>query len=131
MQITSNLIQMQYEPRTDTLSVEWPCFSTVTTVPELQHILDQLLQTVRHYDVHRLLLDARHAIPVLYDQEQMDTVLGFLHQLRGTRVRKVARVVENTFLRDTQQRQIAAEAEQAYQFQTFSDIDVALGWLGA
>ncbi|GAB3197057.1 hypothetical protein [Pontibacter aydingkolensis] len=119
---------MDYNPALDLLKVEWPPYGSLS-VPEFEHALEHLVETLRLYYIPRLLVDARRVTTVADEPDQLDLGIRFLQALEATRVRKVARLVADTASRDVQSRRQAGEKAASYQFQTFARLEVALAWL--
>ncbi|WP_162055673.1 hypothetical protein [Pontibacter pamirensis] len=126
MKIASGLFITEYDPSSDVLLVQWPWAES--SIPEMQHALDQVVTTVRHFDIAHLLLDVRNA--ALPAPGQPDPEIMFMEGLKCTRVKKVALVVKDITTRDRQARQVG-EHTLPYPFQTFIKKEVALRWLKA
>ena len=130
MEISHTLLRMDYDPAMDLLKVEWPPYGGIS-VPEYEYGLEQLVDTLRIYDIPRLLLDARRVTTVPDAPDQLDLGIRFVQALEATRVRKVARLLPDTVSRDSQTRRQAGGKAASYQFQTFARLEVALAWLRA
>ncbi|MGV3541445.1 MAG: hypothetical protein ACO1OQ_16635 [Rufibacter sp.] len=128
MILDNKLIRLDYNPAKDLLQMEWPDMGNYS-LPEFIHILDNVIATVRHYDIGYLLIDASHTPEVITEQAYMDLAIKFLEDLRTTRVKKVARLVANSQLREHQAKEVSDRTHSTLNFQTFVNLTVALSWL--
>lgn len=128
MILENTLIKLDYNPAKDLLSMEWPDINYYS-IPEFNHLLGKVIATIRHYDISCLLIDASHSPEVIKELEFMDIAIKFLEDLRTTRIKKVARLVNNNVLREHQIREMSSHTNSNMDFQTFVSLPVALSWL--
>lgn len=99
MIIPNPLVKLDYNPAEDVLAVVWPDFRDYA-VSEAVHILDIVLDTLRCYDVKYLLTDTRGRMVDVPDTQYKEIILNFAKGLATTRLRKLARVVTESSLRE-------------------------------
>lgn len=87
----NSLIRLDYNPATDIMEVEYPDLHDYLLI-EIKRSIDTLLDTVRNYDVKRLLLDSTRTIISVGDAESREIATYLAAGLTKTRVQKVARV---------------------------------------
>lgn len=64
----NSLIKLDYDPATDILAVEYPDLHDFL-LSEIKRSIDTLVDTVKHYDVKRLLLDSTRTVVAVSDEE--------------------------------------------------------------
>ena len=129
------LIELNYDVVSDVLKVKWPDL-TGFTMPEINYSLTKLIDTLRHYDIKKLLVDSRTSSVADVSQEEYHNVLfGFAKKLMTTRLEKMARIETADRSRENVVTQTADEAVNnlgiQYEFQNFTDEKTALRWLTA
>ncbi|WP_192820241.1 hypothetical protein [Rufibacter sp. LB8] len=129
-----SLVELQYEVATDVLSMEWPDV-TGFSKSEISHYLQKVIDTLKHYDVRRYLIDSRHNKVEVTETEQKNIAYQFSTELLKTRVNKMARVVgQNTEKErrvENMRQQLVAELPFEMEYQEFTDMATALSWLKA
>jgi hypothetical protein len=128
-----SLIELNYDVATDVLKVHWPDL-TGFTMPEINYSLKKLIDTLRHYDIKKLLVDSRtSSIADVTKDEHHLILLDFTRKLMTTRLERLARIQTNDNSREDLVLQTADEAIHdlgiQFQFQNFSDEATALSWL--
>ncbi|MFD3003467.1 hypothetical protein ACFS7Z_24125 [Pontibacter toksunensis] len=97
----NSLIRLDYNPATDIMEVEYPNLHDYF-LSDIKRSIDTLLDTVKIYDVKRLLLDSTRTIVSVGNVESREIATYLAAGLTKTRVQKLARVkspsatVENT-----------------------------------
>jgi N-dimethylarginine dimethylaminohydrolase len=131
MIIPSALIKLDYEIATDVLTVEWPDVHSYT-LNEVNETLNEVLKTIRHYDVKRLLVDASLTV-VSIDKEEYTKIAGnFAQQLLKTRLEKVARIESIDRMREATIKENNKPAPLGpIAFKNFKNKPEALSWLRA
>ncbi|WP_114777431.1 hypothetical protein [Botryobacter ruber] len=127
MIIPSPLITLDYNPAKDVLIVEWPDIQEFS-ITEVKHSLQDIINTVKFYDVKNLLVDSRKAVIGVSKEEYTTIASGFIKELSGTRIQKVARLESNNKVKEAQVKEISPLIT-AIAFQNFSDFNEALRWL--
>src|SRR5687768_3138784 len=87
----SSLITLDYDPATDILSLDWPDVKDFL-VPEVERELKVLIDTIKHYDVKKLLIDTSKADVEVNGAEYQVFLTNFANTLKDTRLQKIARV---------------------------------------
>lgn len=128
MILENTLIRLEYNPAKDLLDVEWPDYN-LYSLPEFKHLLEKVIDTVRFYDIGYLLLDARSTLDAIKEIDYIDAAILFLDNLSKTRVKKVARLVNHSSIREKQIQEISYQHQLTLEFQTFSSREVAISWL--
>jgi hypothetical protein len=127
MIIPNSLIKLDYDPTKDILFVEWPDFEYYS-LSELQQILTNVLDTIRHYDINYLMIDARTTVIGISEADYDQIVTKFAQDLMQTRVKKVARLSTSDFTREKQVEYIREKIKLTVEFKTLETVDQALNW---
>lgn len=128
----NSLIRLDYDPATDILAVEYPDLHDFL-LTEIKRSIDTLVDTVKHYDIKRILLDSTQTIISVSDEESREIALYLTAGLMRTRISKVARVqspsatVEATAKGNI--RHIKESISLPFDLQNFTDKKEALLWL--
>lgn len=130
MIIPNQLIKLDYAPARDVLSVVWPDFHYYS-ISEAAYTLDIIIETVRQYDVKCLLTDTRKSTIDIPEPKYKEIILKFAQDLTTTRLRKVARVVTESTLREGPIHEVAHQAHLSIPIHNFYSMEDALGWLSS
>ena len=128
MIIPSILLKLDYTPSTDILAVEWPDIHSYT-LNEVKDTLTEILKTIRHYDVKRLLIDARSTVVSVGQEEYAAISSAFGQQLLSTRLEKLARLESSSPTREAQVREITRNNTSPISFKSFASREEAYNWL--
>jgi hypothetical protein len=127
------LIELNYDVRSDILSVRWPDLNGIT-ISELEFSFNKLVDTLRHYDIKNLLIDSRSSkVADITREEHLKVLLDFVQLLMTTRLEKLARIETTDIGREGVVDIAAEEAINRlgirYDFRNFSDEVSAREWL--
>ncbi|MCC9168804.1 hypothetical protein [Pontibacter harenae] len=130
----NSILRLDYSPSSDILEVGYPDLHDYLLV-EIKHSIDILVDTVKHYDVKRVLLDSsRTSIEVNREESRMIAVY-LATGMATTRVQKVARLQSpSAFVEHTAEANIdyiTQTQSLPYQLQNFTTKEMAIGWLKA
>lgn len=128
MVIPNNFIKLDYNPATDILYVEWPNIHDYTT-SEFRNILDEVVATVKNYDIKKLLADSTKSVVTMQDTEYTKIVNQFFRNLMVTRLQKLARFTAGVGFREAVANQAADFAKEAFSIKNFDSLDEAFDWL--
>ena len=126
----SSLITLDYDPATDILSLDWPDVKDFL-VPEVERELKVLIDTIKHYDVKKLLIDTSKARVEVNDTEYQAFISTFAEALKDTRLQKFARVGTS----DPEREKLSDRARESsrinlfMEFHSFNTRTEALAWL--
>ncbi|ALI98930.1 hypothetical protein [Rufibacter tibetensis] len=124
----SGFLNLEYDPSTDILSVNFPPVSDIL-MPEISSSFGVIVEHVRNYDIKKLLFDAKDT-QVDVDEEEFSPVIAqFARSLSSTRVQKIARVVSSSHYREHVVRKVFKDKELPILFQSFTELDSAIAWL--
>ncbi|PVY42153.1 hypothetical protein [Pontibacter virosus] len=130
--LQNSILRLEYEPATDILQVRYPDLQRYH-LSEIKHSLQVMVQTIRNYDVRKLLLDARTTSIEIDDEENRQLTLDLAAMLSQTRLVKVARVQPFDPEHEARaQRNIEAARKAgalSYEVATFTTPAAALDWL--
>ncbi|PSR51967.1 hypothetical protein AHMF7605_29095 [Adhaeribacter arboris] len=123
---------LDYDSSTDTLFVTLPDMQT-PALSQAELCFEIMVDHVRNYNIHHLLLDSSQAVVEVAEPEYHDLIYRVSLQLQKTNLRKVARLVSATtpleaMARRVQQDVLSSEAP-TYLIQNFTDREQALTWL--
>ncbi|WP_207431892.1 hypothetical protein [Sabulibacter ruber] len=128
------LLELNYEVTTDILSVRWPDLKFFS-IAEIQYSLNKLVDALKHYDIKKLLIDSTSSTVEISEEEQKTIAYKFALMLQGTRVQKVARIINPDIKREQRSQKISGELTKemtfTIQFENFPDQASALSWLSA
>lgn len=127
MIIPNKLIKLEYDPTKDILFVEWPDIA-YSALSELHHILDNIIECVRHYDINYLMLDARSPVISITGEDYDKIALKFGNDLMKTRLKKLARLSTFDSDRESQVEILKEETDLSVEIKSFSSVDEALNW---
>jgi len=124
----NSVVRLNYNPATDILDVDCPDFHPLM-MTEVKEAFNIIVDTVKHYDVKKLVIDSSKAIIDTSEQEHKEVLVKFARDLMKTRLQKFARVSSNDSIRESR----VGEAKDASMFnityQNFSNKAEALAWL--
>ncbi len=104
-------------------------------LPEIKNSLTLMVDTIRHYDVKKLLLDASKSMVAISEEENKELMKKLAVDLANTRLQKVARIQPVDPLREIRAQQniegLRQEGLLPYQVKTFSSKLEAIDWLAA
>ena len=130
----NSVIKLDYDPATDILHVAYPDLHDFL-LPEIKHSINILVDTVKHYDVKRLLLDSSKTSVTVNSDESREIAVYLAAGLSTTRVQKVARVQSHSNsveqLAQGNINHINSTQQLPFQLQNFTSKAVALEWLVA
>ncbi|WP_181306849.1 hypothetical protein [Rufibacter sp. XAAS-G3-1] len=126
------LLQLEYDPATDILEITWPDLEP-EVLPEIRQAFQMLVETIRNYDVKKLLVDGRKATINISDEENSLLMLKIAQELDATRLQKVARIESSDLKRETQAAENRIKIQHIlgvhFEMVNFSDRTLALAWL--
>ncbi|WP_345159794.1 hypothetical protein [Pontibacter saemangeumensis] len=96
---------------------------------DVKEAFNIIVDTVKHYDVKRLVIDSSKAVIDTSDKEHREVLVKFARDLMGTRLQKLARVGTQDTLRETNVSKAKEDAAFSIAFQNFSDKAAAVAWL--
>ncbi|MFB9862293.1 hypothetical protein [Rufibacter immobilis] len=127
-----SVLSLEYDPATDILEMVWPDFDTDTML-ETKHALQMMVESIRTYDVKKLLIDGSNARIRVSDEENLAALQQFAVDLNATRLQKIARIQSSNTRRETQTQEsmyrLQASLDAHFELQNFPDRPSALTWL--
>ena len=126
----SSLFILDYDPATDILSLDWPDVKEFL-VPAASQEVSVLIDSIKHYDVKKLLIDTSKAKVDVASSEYQKFISEFAQDLKSTRLQKFARVATT----DPEREKMAEIARQTtninetIEFRNFASKDEARAWL--
>lgn len=128
------LIELNYEVTSDILSVKWPDMSN-SSFSEIEHSINKLVETLKHYDIKKLLIDGRGTNLEVADEDHRALAHRFAQELQETRLQKLARLASENKQLEKKSQEIGAKVQESiplpFVIQTFSAEPDALRWLMA
>ncbi|PKV75088.1 hypothetical protein [Pontibacter ramchanderi] len=132
--LQNSILRLEYNPATDILQVRYPDLQRFH-MSEIRHSLHVMVETIRNYDVRKLLLDARTTAVEIEEDENRQLTMELVAMLAKTRLVKIARIQPYDPEREARAQHNIEEARKAgllsYEVATFSTPDDALAWLKA
>lgn len=130
--LENGILRLEYDPATDILQVRYPDLSSYL-LAEIRHSLKIMVDTIRNYDVRKLLLDASNTAMDVSDEENRMLTLELASSLATTRLLKVARVQPFDPSKELRAQENIEAARRAgmlpYEVDTFTNRNDALSWL--
>lgn len=128
----NSVLKLEYNPATDILQVRYPDLHSMH-LSEIKHNLDIMVETIRNYDVRKLLLDASHTSVEVDDEENRMMSMNLAAQLAKTRLVKLARIQPMAQDRELKAQQNIEDLQRSglipYALRTFTSHAEALAWL--
>ena len=128
----SSILSLDYHPASDIMEVDYPDLDGFV-LSEVRNSLTLMVDTIRHYDVKKLLLDASKTVITISEEENRELTLRLAADLAKTRLQKVARIQPVDSLREVRAQQNIERAREAgllpYELKTFGSKEDALAWL--
>ncbi|WP_242919956.1 hypothetical protein [Pontibacter liquoris] len=126
------LIELHYEVASDILTVRWPDL-TGASLSEVTYSFKMLTDTLKHYDIKRLLVDSRRNTVEVPEETYLNLMTKFTHELLATRLVKFARLKATDPVRE-KKTEDATELVNSMivipiAFKNFSDEESARRWL--
>ena len=130
----NSLVTLTYQPATDVLEVQYPDLHGYL-LPEIKHTINILVDTIRNYDVKRVLLDSTKTVISVTAEESRNVTQWLAAGFITTRLQKVARLQSNSEEVEQTAASNIAHVQQAHQLsfalKNFSDYNEAIAWLTA
>ena len=130
MIIPNKFIRLDYNPTTDVLLIDWPNMHDYS-LPEVKYIIDEIVETVKHYDIKRILTDTRQSVITVDSAEYAGIINQLALDLANTRLQKFARITTPDPNRERIARDAAALVVGAIQYKGFENSEEAIKWLTA
>ncbi|WP_347158333.1 hypothetical protein [Pontibacter chitinilyticus] len=128
------LVEMQYDAAVDILKVKW-LDSKGATRDEFGYSFQKLLETIRNYDIKKLLIDSREDITAVTDEEYKELNTTFANKLAGTRLARIARLGTTNTSRESfveaLVEDVLALPDTTVAYHNFYDEQHATAWLVA
>ena len=128
----NSIIKLEYSPATDILEVKYPDLQKFILF-EIKESLKLMVETIRNYDVKRLLLDASSTHIDISDEENRDLSMQLAAELARTRLQRVARIQPIDPKKELKAQENIKQIEKVlplpYQLRTFTERAAALEWL--
>ena len=128
----NSIIKLEYNPATDILDVKYPDLQKFILF-EVKESLKLMVNTIRNYDVKRLLLDASHTVIELSDEENRELTIQLAAELSKTRLQKVARIQPADPNKEARAQENIKQIEKSsllpFEIRTFSGRKEAIDWL--
>ena len=128
----NSIIKLDYNPATDILVVKYPDLHNYL-LPEIRHSIDILVETVKNYDIKKVLLDSTNTVVSVSAEESRDVALYLAAGLVQTRVVKLARVQSRSEVVETRAKGNIALVQQTqslpFLLKNLSTTEEAMAWL--
>ncbi len=128
----NSIIKLDYNPATDILVVKHPDLHGYL-VPEIKYSISILMETVRNYDIRKVLLDSSDTVVSASPEESREVSLSLAAGFMQTRIMKLARVQSQSESVETLAEGNIANIQQTYSLpfllQNFPTKEEALVWL--
>jgi hypothetical protein len=87
----NSFIKLDYDPATDIFEVGYPDLHGYL-LPEIKHSINIMIETVKNYDVKRILLDSTRTVASVNHDESREIAAYLAAGLTKTRLQLLARV---------------------------------------
>ncbi|WP_169788140.1 hypothetical protein [Rufibacter tibetensis] len=128
----NSILKLEYDPSTDILEMTWPDL-TIGHLSEVKQALQTMVETVRDYDIKKLLVDGTKASITIPDQDHTELDLKLAKDFTSTRLQKIARIESTDFKREFKAEKNRHTIHQnlniPFLMQNFPDRTSALNWL--
>ncbi|MBD1396504.1 hypothetical protein H9Q13_04950 [Pontibacter sp. JH31] len=130
--LQNSVLKLEYNPATDILQVRYPDLQSMH-LSEIKHNLNIMVDTIRNYDVRKLLLDASHTNIEINDEENRAMSMELAAQLSKTRLIKLARIQPASKDREVKAQENIEVLQRSglisYELRSFTNHREALAWL--
>jgi hypothetical protein len=128
------LIELNYDAATDILTVSWPDI-VETHGPGLDYSFGKLVETIKYYDIKKLIIDSRFNKVFIQEEEYTLLVKRIHKELSLTRLEMAARLGSLDEAREAKASKHAVhiidQIKPAFAFRNFDNANEALEWLKA
>ena len=128
----NHLVELNYEVKNDILTVIWPDLKQDDVI-ELEYVLTTIIDTISHYDIKRLLIDSGKAVVEIEEPTYRALIFKFVQRLAFTRLKKMARIISESTVRENRLKGYAQEMEVQRMFTfvngEFENKQRAIDWL--
>ncbi|EJF08208.1 hypothetical protein [Pontibacter sp. BAB1700] len=128
MIIPNKFLKLDYNPTKDILFVDWPNMHSYT-LPEVTYIINEVVETVRSYDIKRILTDTRQSKVTVPMEEYAGIINNLALQLASTRLQKFAKLKTADPDRETISSNAAALVVGSIMYRSFESMEEAIEWL--
>ncbi|WP_207434945.1 hypothetical protein [Sabulibacter ruber] len=127
-----SILKLEYDPATDILEMTWPDIDP-DLLPEVRQAMQTMVETIRNYDVKKVLIDGSKASITISKEESTSLSLKLAQDLNSTRLQKIARLESTDLRRESEAEEtrlrIQTSLDLHYEMQNFADRSSALAWL--
>ena len=124
----NSLMQLNLEPANSLIEVNWPNFESYSE-DDTKLALSRLVNTVKTYEVKKLLVDASNAKLKPETESYEEIIKHFATLLQESKLEKIARLVTDDPERETRSKQLQKHIPSTIQIQNFEDVTDARTWL--
>lgn len=128
MIIPNKFIKLDYSPTHDVLHMEWPNMHDYS-MPEVTYIIDEVVETVKSYDIKRILTDTRQSVITIPMGDYATIINQLAVKLATTRLEKFARLQTEDPTRENIASDAAALVIGSISYRSFDSVADALAWL--
>ena len=121
-------MQLNLEPANSLMEVNWPNFEAYS-VDETKLALSRLVNTVKTYEVRKLLVDASNAKLNAETEDYEEIIRHYTSLLQETNLEKIARLVTDVPERENRSRKLQKYIPASIQIQNFENSTDARAWL--
>lgn len=128
----NSTVKLLYDPTTDIAVVEYPDLHDYM-LSEIKYSIDILVDTVRNYDIRKLLLDSTRTVSTVSEEQSREVATYLAVGIMKTRVSMVARVQSPAKAVETRAQNninhIRESQQLPFLLENFTDKSVAMEWL--
>ena len=128
MRIHSELVNLDYNPATDVLSVEWPDIHACNA-DEIGLALGDIVGNIRNFGVRRLLIDSRKTVGGIGNGHYDKITARFTRDIIASPVEKVARIGSADAAREARLAELLKACGMRIAFRNFATREEAVTWL--
>ncbi|WP_299700718.1 hypothetical protein [uncultured Pontibacter sp.] len=128
MLIPNKFLKLDYNPTQDILFLEWPNMHDYT-LPEVQYIINEVVDAVRNYDIKRILTNTRQSAVTIPMEDYAKVINQLALELATTRLQKFARLQSPDPKRNTIASNAAALVVGSITYRSFDNVEEAIAWL--
>ena len=128
----NHLVELTYEVKHDLLLIYWPHLNQEDLL-ELEFVFSQVIDTLNHYDIKHLLIDSSQSLVEIDEFTYKALLFQFVQRLSTTRLKKMARIMSESTVRENRLKGYAQEMEVqqlfTFSFAEFENKLTAVSWL--
>ena len=129
---SDSLIHLDFDPKTDILTVNWPHLVNESIVL-VRPVISKVLDAIKYFHVSKILIDTKDTKTNIREDDYRKLSKEFVEVVASANLKKLARIIYAEPQREIRARILIEELSDrlgaAFKYQEFTDEKGALAWL--